>query len=62
MSNYVKHNKSTSKAEALQGAENTIYFTTDTQEIVVDGKIYGGISSLITPISYADLVSLVEGH
>lgn len=37
----VLHDKSKTEAEALLGSKDTIYFTTDTNNIVMDGKIFG---------------------
>ena len=37
----VKFNRNLTQAEALQGHADTIYFTTDTQCLIMNGKIYG---------------------
>lgn len=58
MSNYVKHNRSKYKNEALRGDYNTIYFTLD-REIVLDGQIYG--CQPCVNITYDDLDMLL-GH
>ena len=41
MSNYIKFNRSTPKDSALVGDQNTVFFTSDTHEIVVQGNTYG---------------------
>lgn len=37
----IKFNRNLTQAEALQGNADTIYFTTDTQCLIMGGKIYG---------------------
>lgn len=43
MSDYIKHNRSTDKAAALSSTadQNTIFFTKDTQELIMGGKLFG---------------------
>lgn len=38
---YVDFNRSLTEAEALKGNKDTIYFTTDTQCLIMGGKVYG---------------------
>lgn len=39
---YVNFNRTKTLEEALEGQKDTIYFTSDTNDIVMDGKAYGG--------------------
>ena len=38
---HVKFNRALTQENALQGNSDTIYFTTDTQCLIMNGKIYG---------------------
>ena len=43
MANYIKFNKSTNQADALNSLDpNTVYFTKDTEKIILDGVNYSG--------------------
>lgn len=39
---YVNFNRTKTLSEALEGQKDTIYFTSDTNDIIIDGKAYGG--------------------
>lgn len=39
--NYISFDRTKTEIEALKGMPNTVYFTTDTRQIIVNGKIYG---------------------
>lgn len=44
MANYIKFNKSTNRETALSSLDqNTVYFTTDTHQIVMNGQAYSDI-------------------
>lgn len=38
---YVDFDRTLTEAQALQGDVNTIYFTADTQCLIMGGKVYG---------------------
>jgi hypothetical protein len=45
---YVTHNRTKKYADALVGDPNTIYFTTDSHQIVLNGIAYGESSKVIS--------------
>lgn len=49
---YVTHNRTKNYADALVGDPNTIYFTTDSNQIVLNGVAYGGDPTAISKIEY----------
>lgn len=53
---YVNFNRTKTLQDAVSGHSDTIYFTTDTQDIVMDGKTYGGSNVELSDatVAYSD--------
>lgn len=53
---YVNFNRTKTLQDAVSGNSDTIYFTTDTQDIVMDGQTYGGSNVELSDaaIAYSD--------
>lgn len=53
---YVNFNRTKTLQDAVSGNSDTIYFTTDTQDIVMDGQTYGGSNVELSDatVAYSD--------
>lgn len=53
---YVNFNRTKTLQDAVSGHSDTIYFTTDTQDIVMDGQTYGGSNVELSDatVAYSD--------
>jgi len=54
---YVTHNRTKSEAEALVGLKDTIYYTTDSNSIIINGKAYGAVAQKVTEEEFNNLLA-----